>query len=109
MSDGPEAGTGCPEYPDGSDTSLSQGPGDGRFWETPPPAAFWSPDGTFIIIGRRESERSEPLAWEGVIAEAVTEVMEHAAQKPQTSHRKAGAWPIRVRDSDYIPFLMDLL
>jgi hypothetical protein len=66
---------------------LYQGPGDGRFWETSPPAASWSPDGTFIIIGRREPERRERLAWEGVTADAVTKLMERTARTPQKNGR----------------------
>jgi hypothetical protein len=45
----------------------------------------------------------------GVAADALTEVMQHTAQKPQETQRQAGAWPIRVRDSAYILFVMDLL
>jgi Tol biopolymer transport system component len=58
---------------------LYQGPGDSRFWQTSPPAASWSPDGRFIIIGRAEPERREFLAWEGVTADAVATLMERAA------------------------------
>ena len=34
----------------------------------------WAPNGTFVIVGRREPTRYERLAWEGVTAEAVAKL-----------------------------------
>jgi hypothetical protein len=35
----------------------------------------WAPNGTFVVVGRREPTRYERLAWEGVTAEAVAKLM----------------------------------
>jgi len=36
----------------------------------------WSPDGTFVVVGRTEPSRVERLAWEGVTADAVARLMQ---------------------------------
>jgi Tol biopolymer transport system component len=35
----------------------------------------WSPNGTFVVVGRREPEQYQRLAWAGVTAEAVAKLM----------------------------------
>ena len=35
----------------------------------------WSPNGTFVVVGRREPTRYERLAWQGVTAEAVAKLI----------------------------------
>lgn len=35
----------------------------------------WSPDGTFVVVGRSEPPRMERLAWEGVTADAIARLM----------------------------------
>jgi hypothetical protein len=55
--------------------SLCPDPGDAEFCKRLDAHASWAPSGAFIIVGHREPERVERLAWEGVTAEAVAKLM----------------------------------
>jgi Tol biopolymer transport system component len=60
---------------------------DESIWSQRAGAASWSPDGTFIIIGRSEPTRKGRLAWEGVTAEAVAKLMDRTARTPRKEER----------------------
>jgi len=53
---------------------------DEQVWSQRAGEASWSPDGTFIVVGRSEPTRQARLAWEGVTAEAVAKLMERSAR-----------------------------
>lgn len=62
---------------------LCREAGDAEFCAGMDLRASWSPDGTFIVAGRREPARNERLAWEGVTAEAVAKLTARAARTPR--------------------------
>jgi len=54
---------------------LCRDAGDTEFGKRLDTHVAWAPDGTFVVVGRREPIRYERLAWEGVTAEAVAKLM----------------------------------
>lgn len=54
---------------------LCRDASDAEFCKAVDVRASWSPDGRFVIAGRREPTRVDRLAWEGVTADAVAKLM----------------------------------
>jgi hypothetical protein len=66
---------------------LFAGPEE-QAWSERAGEVSWSPDGTFIIVGRGEPTRQARLAWEGVTAEALAKLMDGAAKPPRKEQRE---------------------